>query len=389
MTASESIPDITKEDSTGASIAISKDPPDSSPNSNVTLVDSPSASNSAKKPKPKSKSKKKKKTSNSASSSTQTTAPAPEPDKSLIETRQEMHDRLKNGEDFNNDNVVGMMIAGTIENPVISTKTITFPEDEITRLQDEIFQIKHLLFCRLLLGHAALLPAALRANTVEEFLADQEVTTGELRDLCLNMENPSLQDIRDACADFFRVDEETDEDLEPSREEAEEPAAPYSDLHVFQKRKGDLPDKWVSKREKTKRAAEAMGAPMPTVSEMLGEGGGAVDFGNTQGASPSPTGKIKVKICGRTIWNYPSSKAMNRGGWLHFCIMAKESNLHDAIALCRHWDEFFELNVLAIWGYFLGKNWAEWVGNRWRQQMLQLVIHYLLCMPESIVSSHC
>jgi hypothetical protein len=64
---------------------------------------------------------------------------------------------------------------------------------------------------------------------------------------------------------------------------------------------------------------------------------------------------------------------MNRGGWLHFCIIAKDSSLHDAVALCRHWDEFFELNILAIWQYFPGANWAEWVGNRYRQQMLQLV----------------
>jgi hypothetical protein len=53
-----------------------------------------------------------------------------------------------------------------------------------------------------LLGHAALLPAALRANGVEEFLADDEVTASDLRDLCLKMENPGLQEIRDSCADL-------------------------------------------------------------------------------------------------------------------------------------------------------------------------------------------
>lgn len=62
---------------------------------------------------------------------------------------------------------------------------------------------------------------------------------------------------------------------------------------------------------------------------------------------------------------------MNRGGWLQFCILAKDNRLHDAVALCRHWDEFFELNILAVWQYFPASNWAEWVGSRERQQMLQ------------------
>jgi len=60
------------------------------------------------------------------------------------------------------------------------------------------------LFCRLLLSHATLLPAVLKANSVEEFLNDQEISTTDLRDLCLRMEKPDLQDIRDTCADLAR-----------------------------------------------------------------------------------------------------------------------------------------------------------------------------------------
>lgn len=380
MTAPEEIMDIVKEDPNGTISAKSNEVPEPPPTPVAVLVDEPTASNSAQAPKSNSKSKSKKKkkpsTNKPAEPGKGAQTPTPEPDKSLIETRQEMHDRLKNGEDFNRDNVVGRMVAGTIENPVITTKTITYSEDEIARLQSEIFQIRHLLFCRLLLGHAALLPAALRANTVEEFLADEEVTAGALRDLCLKMENPSLQEIRDACADFFRPDDKVDEDDEPIQDESEEPPEPYSDMLVFKgKRKGALPDTWVSKREKAKQAAEAMGMPSSLREPQQGD---AVDFGSAIGSSPAKAEKVKVKICGRTIWNYPSSKAMNRGGWLHFCIMAKESSLHDAIGLCRHWDEFFELNILSIWGYFPGKNWVEWVGNRWRQQMLQLVSHITL-----------
>jgi len=306
--------------------------------------------------------------------------PLPEPDKGLIETRGEMHERLKNGSEFDNDRIKGVMIAGTIENPVISTKTVTYPEDQIQKLLIEIHDIKHLLFCRLLLGHATLLPAALRANSVEEFLADPEVTTAALRDVCLKMESPSLQEIRDACADLFRSEEEEDEaDLEMSEPESNADSKKKTkadDMPVFKpgKRKGELPDTWHPKGEMAKHA-EAMGVYMPTFDSVMhgGESGGAVKFGDIKDAKSIPRRRIRVKICGRSIWNYPSDKAMNRGGWLHFCIIAKDSSLHDAVALCRHWDEFFELNILAIWHYFPGANWGEWVGNRYRQQMLQLV----------------
>ena len=301
--------------------------------------------------------------------------PVPEPDKGLIESRQEMQERLKNGTEYNSDKVRGVMIAGTLENPVISTKTVTFPENQVQKLLAEVHDIKYLLFCRLLLGHAALLPAALRANSVEEFLADPDVTTAALRDICLKMENPSLQDIRDACADLFRSEEEEEEadkemaglDADAGSKDTDKDGMP---IFKLKKGKGELPDTWKPKSEMAKMA-EKMGA-LPTFESIMHGEGGTIVFGKNNDASVAKK-KIRVKICGKSIWNYPSNKAMNRGGWLHFCIIAKDSSLHDAITLCRHWDEFFELNILAIWHYFPGANWAEWVGNRYRQQMLQLV----------------
>ena len=295
------------------------------------------------------------------------------PDKGLIETREEVQMRLKLGTEYNHENVVGIMVAGSMENPVIDTKTRSFPDTEIKVLLEEISEIKLLLFCRLLLGHARLLPAALRANSVHTFLADEEVTASDLRDVCLKMERPGLQEIRDACADFFRTEEEDDDIQMSSTDESDDDG----DMNVMilkpERSKGDLPAKWISKREKARRKANEELGPMPSFNSVLGGSEGtAVDFGETNDNKLHKK-KIRVKICGRTIWNYPSDKAMNRGGWLHFCIIAKDSNLYDAVALCRHWDEFFELNILAIWDYFPGANWAEWVGHRWRQQFLQLV----------------
>jgi hypothetical protein len=346
----------------------------------------------------KSSKKKKKKASNQTPSQPSTpnrvttpsqVPPKEMPDKGLIETREEMQTRLKFGSEYNHDKVVGFMVAGTMENPVIDTKTRSFPDAEIKVLLEEISEIKLLLFCRLLLGHAGLLPAALRANSVQAFLAAEEVTASDLRDICLKMERPGLQEIRDACADFFRSGEEEEDGIQiASTDDSEDDRDKDIMILKPQPQKGDLPEKWISKREKARRKANEKLGPMPSLDSMLGGSEGtAVDFGETKDTKTSHRKKIRVKICGRTIWNYPSDKAMNRGGWLHFCIIAKDSNLFDAIALCRHWDEFFELNILAIWGYFPGANWAEWIGSRYRTQLLQLVCPFLhrlfhYCTPD-------
>ena len=79
-----------------------------------------------------------------------------------------------------------------------------------------------------------------------------------------------------------------------------------------------------------------------------------------------------MRICGRYIYNYPSERAMNRGGWLHFSIIAKDSNLWDAIKLCRNWDEFFELTVLSLYQYFPAANWLSWAADREQSQLVTL-----------------
>ncbi|EHK97021.1 hypothetical protein M7I_7276 [Glarea lozoyensis 74030] len=332
---------------------------------------------------------KKKKSSNSTGNVEPVTPKTQDqaPDKSLIETKEEMVNRLKFGTQYNRTKSRGLMIAGTVENPVMELKTVTFPEDEIERLLQEVYEIKQLLFCRLLLSHAALLPAALRAKSVEEFLSDEEVTPAALRDLCLKMESPGLQEIRDACADLFRADEEEDDEPKPVK-----PESPKDELAYLNgwggKRPGALPDKWISKRDKiaAKKEERAASGKGTSVDEALGTmGGGMIDFGQSEQETLEQQ-KIKVNICGRSIWNYPSSKAMTRKGWLQFCIIAKDSRLEDAIALCRHWDEFYELNILACWHYFPGANWADFVGSRPRQQMLQLgfITYYESDSPDAM-----
>ncbi|RAL64844.1 hypothetical protein DID88_001440 [Monilinia fructigena] len=154
----------------------------------------------------------------------------------------------------------------------------SFIEFEIQRLLDEVSEIKHLLFCRLLLRHAALLPAALRADSIEAFFEDKEVTSAALRDVCFKMEKPSLQEIRDACADFFRSEEE---------EEEEEEEKQKSRMSLKRKRRGELPGTWRSKRELSREAtAENMLERAPGMASSIGSilggaEGGAIDFGDS------------------------------------------------------------------------------------------------------------
>ena len=176
------------------------------------------------------------------------------PDKTLHETAPEIKRRLQEG--IKLEYSPGLHIAGTIDAPVeLRDKTAPLPDDEIERILGELAEIKLLLFCRLLLSHATVLPAALRASSVEEFLQDKEVGDSDLRDLCLKMENPELQMIRDACADLGRgAKEDEEDDMEVARqddsiEKDNSSHAPrgFENSPMFRK---NMPDKWVPKREK-------------------------------------------------------------------------------------------------------------------------------------------
>ena len=291
----------------------------------------------------------------------------------LPETRSQMRKRLKEGVKYAHDG--GFVLRGTIDSPIeLHDKTPSLPDDEIDKLLEEVTEIKHLLFCRRLLSHASLLPAAIRASSVEDFLNDGDVDSASLRDLSLELESPGLQEVRDACADLFRSDEDT-EDNEAEEEAAIEGSKKKPSKWDWRHHNAG-PQIWKSKREKQlqkrrQRQQEMMEETSADATEV-----GYIDFGNND-EEETRSQKMRVKVCGRYIYNYPSEKAMNRGGWLHFCIIAKDSDLFDAIKLCRNWDEFFELNILAIFQFFPAANWLLWVGDRLRSQLLQLVGHVI------------
>ena len=308
----------------------------------------------------------------------------PLPDKAAHDTASQIRRRLKEGVKLSYTSE--MHVAGTIDNPIeLKDKTAPFPDEEIDELLQDMAEVKHLLFCRLLLAHATVLPAAIKANSVDDFLNNKEVTDTDLRDLAIKTDNPGLQEIRDACADLGRGEEEEGDEgtgagEDPDIDEAvakieksrlSEDMERFRQKNIWPSRK--LPESWVPKREKQAQHHQMLQQRFEDQSNPEDKGKTWIDFGDVDDEGKFKSKKMRVKICGRYIYNYPSEKAISRGGWLQFCLIAKDSNLHDAIKLCRHWDEFFDLNVLANFQYFPAANWLRWKGDRLRQQLLQLV----------------
>jgi hypothetical protein len=284
-----------------------------------------------------------------------------------METRQQMRERLGKPVEF--ERPKGWYVGGS--GPLgIEAKTPVLPDDEIEKVLDEVGEIKNFLFCRLLLAQATLLSAAIGTDSIEDFLDRDEVTREHLRDLCLKLERPGLQDVRDACADFVRERDGLGEDEEvkptPDIDNDKETGCIPRKHRLIPKHRDELPDKYQTKREK---AAKAKKQPPELYDE---DEEGVLDFGNITDEDKYSRKRMRIKVCGRYMYNYPSEKALNRGGWYHFSIIAKDSDLFDAVELCRNWNEFFELNILCLYHYFPAPKWTRFIGDLPRQQLLQL-----------------
>ncbi|KAG9773003.1 hypothetical protein KCU88_g5960, partial [Aureobasidium melanogenum] len=294
--------------------------------------------------------------------------PDKEPDFSQIESREEMRSRLLQGTKIRQ--VIVMSKKERLE------RMPPMPAPEVDRLLEEIAEIKSYLFCRLLLGNSVLLPSAMKAANFQELFNDPEVKTQDLRDLCLKLEQPQLQEIRDACADFFRRDGATEEGPEEDSDEGDSSEDDVDDAPVRKRKsKHPLPPVWQSKREKAKKAAGKR--PPPEMMEALKhmdateqEPGSRIDFGTMNDARNIKQTNSRIKICGRYIYNYPSESRLSRGGWLHFNIIAKDCSLFKAVELCKSWDEFYELSLLTVYVYFPSPEWLRWAVGSIRQHYL-------------------
>ncbi|KAI0448908.1 hypothetical protein F5B21DRAFT_518578 [Xylaria acuta] len=277
-------------------------------------------------------------------------------DKSNIETEEAMRKRLKEGAEKNYDDVYGPILVGSLETPHgTHDKTPPMDDDEIETLMQDIKEIKLLLFCRLLLSHASLLPAALRATSVDEFLNDTKITEADLRDVCLKVEQPSLQDIRDAYADLLREDEPETKTIKDDEHED----LSFEDIILQDRRYGRLQGPTWFYENMIAQRSKVLGEPVTSLRELL------------EPALEQPE-KTKVQICGKSIWNYSSESSMYREGWLQFSVLAEGCDLRKAVQLCRNWDEFSQLNFLASWQYFPGSNWVSWGTDRLTKQLHDL-----------------
>ena len=177
--------------------------------------------------------------------------PTPEsPEKTGLDTRSQMRQQLKDGVSYSDGR--GLLIKGTLENPIeVADRAGPLSDGEIDELMKDIVEIKHLLFCRLLLSHANLLPIAIRANSVEEILEVKEISNTDLRDLCLKMENPRSQEVRDACADLVRGEEE--DNTEPQDANVNKPDEKQVKGRLLAptwRCPNGLPQVWISKWDK-------------------------------------------------------------------------------------------------------------------------------------------
>ncbi|KAK8177488.1 hypothetical protein IWX90DRAFT_447605 [Phyllosticta citrichinensis] len=172
------------------------------------------------------------------------------------------------------------------------------------------------------------------------------------------MEQPGLQEIRDACADLGRGDDEEEDDDDEDRV-AKPRSMPVGMLATA------IPRHFQVEREKNLiKKSEQIAAQ---------DGHGTrVDFGDFDDSGQYVVRKIRVKVCGKWIYNYPSNKAMTRRGWMQFSIIAKDCSLEDAIHLCKSWDEFFELSALALHKYFPAGAWGTWGDDHFVKHLMYL-----------------
>lgn len=275
--------------------------------------------------------------------------------KGHIESQEEVRKRLREGVERDHSGLYGPQLVGTIQNPLETHgRTAPLPDEDIEKLLSDIAEIKSLLLCRTLLSHATLLPAALQAKSVEEFIEDPSIAHTDLRDLCLKVEQPDLQALRDACADFARGDNP-------------EPPPPEEELEV-------LSTEEIFRRNLMYGDMNEMGL-FSTLMSGMSKKVMAAESNDLRGHSEKkPKGKrMKITICGKTIWNHASEAAMARDGWLQFSVMAKDCTFEEAVLLCRNWDEFYELQTLVLWHFFPSAKWASWAQNALTEQLLHLV----------------
>ena len=228
-------------------------------------------------------------------------------DKPGFETASRIKERLKAGEEMKYG--AGRHLVGSLRHPAgLKDNIAPVPEDEIDQLLSDLVETKLLAFCRVVLSQAPILRAAMDAQTVEEFLYNPEVTIADLRDLVLRLEDLQLQEIRDACADFGRSEEDNDSSDDNSSSDNEVELS--GELRLERKLRAAPPGRgklevWKSKSERQAEKLQGSAEVPEQMQELLSEkeelSQTMIDFGVLDDGKGFQSKKVVIKVCGKHI----------------------------------------------------------------------------------------
>lgn len=289
-------------------------------------------------------------------------------------------------------------------------------EATLTKMEEESRDVKELLLLRLIAQKPHLLRVALNKQSVDEFLKDEEVKNTDLRDLALALANPTLKQLRNACADYWverelfeedeestfdsdeedddtasvnteesddmpalqDVDDDTPEQPKPPKEKKAEPVQTDAELEaILEQAVGGLTFADVANETNPEAAPETAAAAdngntNADGSENGEDVGGDADsaFGGSDGGDSAMSGDSgfggetsnSVTICNTRIYNYAGStkEPLPRKGWFQFVLMTG-CTPDQARSLCMTFKELKELELLMATNYFHGLPglWSE------------------------------
>lgn len=194
--------------------------------------------------------------------------------------------------------------------PTGSKKTLD--EKELLR---QIKVISEFVLLRLIIANPSLLTTAMASPSIDAFLNNTvSVRNTDLRDLGLDLSRPSLKLMKSACLDYW-VDE-----VMKGQDGGSQALVKAEMEKEGQPTTGTLPEKLKPERLALWR-------------------------------------ENRINVCGKWVYNPPPEFTLPRDGWSQFSILMTNCSLWDAISLCNSWNEFFDLNIFILNGYF--SHWAS------------------------------
>lgn len=201
-----------------------------------------------------------------------------------------------------------------------------FRHGDKIELNRQLRAISEFILLRLVIANPSLLAAAMMSPTIDTFLNSGGVRNTDLRELGLDLSRSSPKVIKSACFDYWVA--EATKDVESQA------------LVKVEKGEGE---------EKQTTGAPPFDLDLDHLALWK---------------------ENKVKVCGKWIYNLPTEFALPCRGWYQFSMMAGNCSPWDAISICTSWNEFFDLNILALNGFL--RNWFTALDHTMIQHLRQI-----------------